>query len=233
MSRNEEYIPKRDDDFYNFIKTLIKILLQSTEGIINWQAWEIPEAKFKKLSELWNEYQKLYDKAQEKKNRDAGDVDDHREARKALEKYLRKFVNQYIRYEDQVPRGEKVRMGILPKDETPSPVHGTTSPLVKLKNDGGAIIDVECRRDKDQTRPSMLKGYNVELRWWALEKTAPPPTNPNKTGYAEELSSKAHFKVDADMDNQGKKFYCYVRWKHKSDSKFNSPWTDLMQITIS
>ncbi len=138
----DDLIPGKDDDFYNFIKTIIKILLQSTAGAINWEAWEIPEAKFKKLSEMWNEYQKLYDKAQEKKNRNAGDVSAHRKARKELEKYLRTFVNQYIRYEDQVPDDEKVRMGIPLKDTEPSPVHGTASPVVKLKNDGGAIIDV-------------------------------------------------------------------------------------------
>ena len=49
----------------------------------------------------------------------------------------------------------------------------------------------------------------------------------------EELSSKAHFQVSAGMTNLGKTFFCYARWRHKTNPAILSPWTNLMQIIIS
>src|SRR3972149_8421516 len=94
-----DWVASSDDDFYNQTEQIIKVLEEVTEigGITqeNWKHWGIPESKYKKLQVMWKEYEKLYKKAQSKKDRSAANVDDHREARKELEKYLRKFVNQY------------------------------------------------------------------------------------------------------------------------------------------
>lgn len=241
-----DYLPKKDDDFYNFVKNLMGILQEPAESappppgpsaaadvpipLLKWQAWLIPAVKFETLMGLWNPYQRLYDIAQAKKNRKSSDVDNHRQSRIGLEKYLRNFINQYLRYEDQVPRGEKVRMGIIPKDTVPSPVHGTDAPVAGLKNKGGSVIDFRVRRTEDQTRTSMLKGYVVEVRYIV----GPPiPTDPDMSGMKTEISSKAHFQITAGMTNLGKTFYCYARWRSKTDAKYNSPWTNLLQIIIA
>ena len=92
------------------------------------------------------------------------------------------------------------------------------------------MIDVRCRRNTDQTRPSMLKGFMIELRWKARP---PPPADPDVTGFVAELSSKAHFHVVTGMTNLGKTFFFYARWRHKTNPSILSPWTNLMQIVIA
>lgn len=236
----KDWIPGRDDDFYNLVKTIMRILEEVTEmgGISqeNWKHWLIPEAKFKTLKEHWTEYQKLYDKAQSKKDRTAGDVEKHRKKRdKELEPYLRKFVQQYIRHEDQIDDGDKVRMQIIPRDEVPSPEHGshltTLAPDVFLKNMGGAKIDARFKRPQDQTRSSMPKGYEAELRYVIDTPLPPDPDDiPSKTTVT---SSKTRFQINAGMPNKGKTLRSYGRWKHKINRQFDSPWTTVMEITIA
>jgi len=243
-----DFIPDRDDDFFNFIEKIITVLEEPNEpeepgpgpspsaapAQLNWQAWQVPETKFNRLNDLWKKYEPLYKKAQSKKDRTTKNVDDHRHARKELESYLRTFVNQYLRYEDQVPRGEKIRMGILPSDTEPSPVHGshldTGAPLVSMKNMGGSVIDILFRRTEDQTRASMLKGYMAEISY---QTGGAPPTDPDAVGMKTEISSKAHFQFTAGMTNLGKTFFAFGRYKHKTNKTLNTPWTNLMQITIA
>lgn len=224
-----DFIPDRDDDFFNFIEKILSVLEQVTEmgGLTqeNWKHWGIPEAKFKTLKEKTTAYIALYKKAQQKKDRTAADVDNHRQARSTdLEPYLRKFVSQYIRHEDQVSRGDKIRMGILPKDEEPSPVHGshlvTGTPVISMKNMGGSVIDLRFRRTTDQTRASMPKGYMAELSY-QIGGTA--PTDPDAVGMKSKISSKARFQLSAGMPNLGKTLFGFGRWKHKTNSANDSP----------
>lgn len=241
-----DFIPDKDDDFYNFSQQIIEVLKEPNEpdepspspaaapAELNWQAWHVPETKFDELHDLWMIYEPLYKKSQSKKDRTAKNVDDHRQARKELEAYLRKFINQYLRYEDQVPRGEKIRMGILPSDTEPSPVHGshliTGSPVISLKNMGGSAIDLRFKRTTDQTRASMPKGYMAEISY---QIGGTPPTDPDAVGMKTKISSKARFQITTAMPNLGKTFFVFGKWKHKTNSANDSPWTNLMQITIA
>ena len=250
MSTKLEFIPKRDDDFYNLVKNLVDILHELVEEVPppgpspspspapsteKWQAWGVPETKMSRLDDDFEDYEAMYHIAQSKKNRKTSDVDNHRQSRKGLEKYLREFVNQYLRYEDQVLRGEKVRMGIMPADTEPSPVHGshlgTLAPVVGLKNMGGGKIDARFRRTADQTRGSVPKGFEAELRYVIGIALPPDPEDiPYRTSV---ISSKSRFQFDAGMTNLGKTLVGYARWRHKTNPQFNSPWTNVMQIVIA
>lgn len=250
MARKESFIPNRDDDFYNLVNNIVQILQEPAEeapspspspapsaapSTEKWQAWGVPETKMSRLIDDFEDYEALYHTGQSKKSRTAADVDNHREARKGLEKYLREFVNQYLRYEDQVPRGEKVRMGIIPADTEPSPVHGshlgTLAPVVGFKNMGGGKIDSRFRRTADQTRGSVPKGFEAELRYVIGIALPPDPEDiPSRTTV---ISSKSRFQFDAGMTNLGKTLTGYARWRHKTNPQFNSPWTSVMQIVIA
>lgn len=239
MTKIKEDIPTRDDDFYTFIKDIIQVLeepLRPGAAQPKWQAWRIPETAFNGIKENFISYERSYLKAQKKKDRSQSDVAVHRSQReKVMEPLLRQFIKEHLRFESIIPEGEKVRMALISKDTEPSPVHGshlaTLAPAVSLKNMGGAKIDVRFRRTSDQSRSSVPKGYGCELRY-VLEIALPddPEDIPSKTTV---ISSKARFQVDAAMPNLGKSMQGYARWRHKTNPAFNSPWAEVMKITIA
>ena len=153
--------------------------------------------------------------------------------RKEYEKLLRSVTAEYIHSNRKASDEIKRALKLTVPDTEPTPVHGTDAPVVALKNAGGSEITFRCRRDEDQTRASMIKGYLLEVRSWALDKTESAPNDPDVTGYKEDLSSKAHFKIKLGMSNLGKTFYCFVRWRSKTNSAFDSPWTNRLQIVIA
>lgn len=240
MAKRSEDIPKRDDDFYTFNKDIVEVLEEVTEmgGITqeNWKHWSIPEAGFKKLKTNFIDYEKVYLKAQKKKDRTPSDVSKHRVNRKKImEPFIRQFIKERLRFESIIPDGEKVRMALISKDEEPSPVHGshltTLAPVVSLKHMGGAMVDVRFKKPTDQTRGSVPKGYGSELRYvLGIPLPADPEDIPSKTTV---ISSKARFQIDAGMPNIGKTMEGYARWRHKTNPQLNSPWTQVMKITIA
>ena len=120
-------------------------------------------------------------------------------------------------------------------DIEPSPAHGshlsTLAPVVSLKNMGGSKIDARFKRPQDETRGSVPKGFEAELRY-VIGVALPddPDDISNKTTI---ISSKARFQFNAGMTNLGKTLEAYARWKHKINPLFDSPWTNVMQIVVA
>jgi hypothetical protein len=193
----------------------------------------IPVERYNKILEEQAQWNKDFARGGKEADRRSSETKAKQKTRDDYESMIRKLCKQYILYNDKTTDEIKRALKLTVPDTEPSPVHGTEAPAIQLKNLGGAFIDVTCRRKNDKSRPSMLKGYQAEVRWWALEKTADTPKDPETPGYSFAISGKAHFKVETGMANLGKTFYCYVRWRSKTDTKFNSPWTNLLQIIIS
>ena len=90
MGRRQDYMPLKDDDFFNFQGNLINHV------VINKMAWGIPNAAVTILTDLRALYEPLYHKAQNKTTRNQGDVLAHRQSRKAYEKEIRIFSKSYL-----------------------------------------------------------------------------------------------------------------------------------------
>jgi len=73
-------------------------------------------------------------------------------------------------------------------------------------------------------------GYTAELSY---QIGGTSPTDPEAVGMKSKISSKARFQLSAGMTNLGKTLFSFGRWKHKTNSANDSPWTNLMQITIA
>ncbi len=129
---------------------------------------------------------------------------------------------------------DRVTLGIPERDGEPSPSHGshlgTGAPELALNNMGGSIIDVRCRRTTDENKDSVPENYAVEVRWTAADTA---PLTPDDTGMKTEVFSKSRNQITTGMGNLKKTFYCWARWKHKTNATFNSPWSNPEQITIS
>ena len=190
----------------------------------------IPAERYNELlqtQQLWNVD---FARGGQKTDRRMSEVKAKQKTRRDYVKLTRSISKEYILYNRRSSDEIKRMLKLTVPDTEPSPVHGTDAPVVGLKNAGGSVIDVRCKRSEDQTRSSMLKGYVVEMRYLI---GPPQPTDPDMTGMKFEISSKAHFKITAGMLNLGKTFYCYLRWRSKTTAAFNSPWTNLLQIVIA
>ena len=204
---------------------------------LNWKRLALDQDEVNKWRSLRSEWIPLYEKYSDKRTKRTSEIKDElRDVQKRFITFAQPLLNRFDGLRSTSIKDLEefhIRAAQL-KDVEPSPVHGshigTGAPVVSLKNMGGAMIDVKCRRISDKNLPSMLKGFMLELRWLA---GPPPPTDPDAVGLKEELSSKVHFQVVAGMTNLGKTFFCYVRWRHKTNPAILSPWTNLMQVIIA
>jgi len=105
-----------DDNYFNFQAKLVNMV------VVNAAAWGIPAPAVAALVARRALYEPLYHKAQEKDDRTKGDVDRHRQSRKIYQKELEVFANPYIRFNELVPRDNKIEMGVPPRDTQPTPV---------------------------------------------------------------------------------------------------------------
>ena len=202
-----------------------------------WKRIGLDKDEMEKWEELRDEWLPLYSTYSDKKQKRTTSIKDKlRHVQKRFILFASPILNRIDGERAAVIDDfEVLKIKFKPlKDETPSPVHGshlaTGSPVVSLKNMGGGMIDIKCRRNQDETRPSMLKGFEIELRWLA---GPPPPATPDDLTLIHEHSTKSHFQVEAGMANLGKRFFCFARYRHITNPAILSPWTNLLQITIA
>ena len=228
MGRVRGYIPKKDDDFYNFQGKLVN------EVVTNAVAWGILPADVTALTTRRAAYEPLYAKAQEKKDRTAGDVDRHRQMRKAYEKEIQAFVNAWLRYNALVSRDERIEMGIPPRDLEPTPRGQIEAiPVVGLEAIGGGDVKARCQVTTDATRYSrhpLADGIEVKYTW--VPKGEMPPEKPDDCKNAL-TSKKAQFIIHCGPGNAGETFWGFFRWVNLTTPANSGQWSKALQLVIA
>ena len=228
MARRIGYIPRKDDEFFNFQAKLVNMV------VANAAAWGIPAPAVAALVARRAEYEPLYHKAQEKKDRTAGDVDRHRQMRKIYEKEIQVFVNAYLRSNPLVPRDKRIEMGIPPRDIEPTPRGKIeTVPVVELIAIGGGDIKTRCRVTRDQTRYSrhpLADGIEVVYTW--VPKGEMPPEKPEDCKIAL-TSKKAQFIIHCGPGNAGETFYGFFRWVNLTNPQNSGQWSNFIKVVIA
>jgi hypothetical protein len=222
-------MPKmNDDNFYNFQGKLVN------KVVTNAVTWGIPPTPVADLTARRAAYEPLYAKAQEKKDRTAGDVDRHRQMRKTYEKEIQVFVNAWLRYNSLITRDERIEMGIPPRDLEPTPRGQIeTLPVVSLNAIGGGDIKVRCQVTTDATRYSkhpLADGIEVKYTW--VPKGEMPPEKPEdcKNTY---VSKKAQFIIHCGPGNVGETFWGFFRWVNLTTPANSGQWSNSIKVVIS
>lgn len=244
-----DYIPGPDGEFDEWQKNFVKHLSSqwppaeaspspspsAAPSELLYQFLGIPEERYDELTEMQKKWDKDYARGGKETDRRSSEAKAKQQTRKDYEALLRSVAGEYIHKNRKASVEIKRALKLTVPDTELSPAHGshlvTGAPTVALKNMGGGKIDVHFRRSTDQTRPSMPKGYQAELRY-VIE--IPLPEDPEEIlSKTTVTSSRARFQVDAGMTNKKKTLRSYARWKHKINSAFNSPWTTVMEIDIA
>jgi hypothetical protein len=102
-------------------------------------------------------------------------------------------------------------------------------PTVKVNSLPSARMKIRVNIDEDSTRASMHPLADaIEMRF---QVGGAQPQNalacPGVT-----VSKKALFNFDAGIDNEGKKFFCFVRYVNQSNPENNGPWSSVHTGTV-
>jgi len=227
MARVRTYIPKRDDDFFNFQGNLVNIV------VANAVAWGISAPAVAALVARRASYEPLYIIAENKTTRTRVDVLAHRQMRKVYEKEISVFVKAYL-FTPLVTNEDRLSMGIPPRDMEPTPRGKIeTIPVVGLTAIGGGDIKTRCRVTTDQTRYSkhpLADGIEVKYTWVPKGEMPPEgPENCNKTL----TSRKAQFIIHCGPGNAGESFYGFFRWVNLTNLENSGQWSKAINVVIA
>jgi len=228
MGRRQDYIPLKDDDFFNFQGNLVN------KVVPNKTVWAIPDAAVTVLTNRRAEYEPLYHVAQNKTRRNMADVLAHRQSRKLYEKEIRIFVKSYLMFNPLVTDGKRVAMGLTVRDAEPSPSKPITDvPSIGLRGLSGGDIEVVVRASKDQNRASMHPDANViEYRYSMVKSGDAPPKDPEECPRGD-VQTKAKFVLRCGAKNAGKRFYGFFRWLNNKRPRQEGPWTSAQTVVIA
>jgi hypothetical protein len=228
MPKRGDWIPKRDDDFYNKQKSYLELV------VANKLAWGIPDTAIDPLLDLQTEYVPLYETVQDKKNRTGADVAAHRDCRKRYQTALRAFHKEWVVNNSKISVADKVILVGKVRDTEPTP-RGKIElvPYIFLKALGGGVIEVRSQTEKDATRVSMHKlADGIECRWLLVPKGEMPPEG-QEDAKKTVVSRKARFTIDCGDKNAGDSFYGFFRWVNTSVPANSGLWTKALRAVIA
>jgi hypothetical protein len=228
MTIRIDWIPKRDDDFYNKQRSYLERV------VANKVDWGIPDTAIGPLLDLQTEYEPLYEKVQDKKNRTGADVAAHRDCRKRYQTALRAFHKEWAVNNSRIPVADKVILVGKARDTEPTPRPKiATIPIIGLKSVGGGSIEVRARVTTDQTRFSMHKAADgIECRYVLVPIGEMPPDNWDDCPKTQ-VSKKARFIISAGAKGIGQRFYGFFRWVNQSNPANNGDWTNAQNVAIA
>jgi hypothetical protein len=222
-----DWIPRDDDNFYNKQRAYFERI------VANKLAWSIPDTAITPLLALQTEYEPLYNKIQDKKNRTGADVAAYRDCRKRYEKAWRAFHKEWVVNNSLIPVADKVILVGKERDTEPTPRGKITSfPIIGLKGMGGGDIEVRCRVTTDQTRFSMHSLADaIECRYVFVPTGEMSPEDPDSCPKTQ-TSKKARFIISCGVKNAGQSLYGFFRWANLTNPQNSGPWTTKAQGTV-
>ena len=219
MPSGQDFIPGKDNDFFNFQNTLVE------QVAINYVAWGITALIKGDLDDAQAEYVPLYQATINKEDRTSTQVLAHQIGRKTYEKYLRDFINERLRFNSAITVEQRNLMGIPPRDTTTTPRAAiTVVPNVTVNSKAGSIMEIECRVQSDSTRTSKLKeADDLEVRY-LVGTVAPAGAGECPQSF---VSKKSRFNIALNQTDAGKKFYAFARWHNGSTENKSGPWSEM------
>jgi hypothetical protein len=217
-----DYIPRSDGDFNNWQSNLLAL---STE---NATAWEIPLPRIAEVKESTTNWETKYAKTINRQNRTTADVRAKEDARAECTEQLRKFVAQYLSFNDKVEDSDRELLGltIRSNSRTPVPVP-CTSPManidISIRMQHNFTI-VDSSLPQRRSKPEGVMGCEI---WAKIDGEAPKD--------ASELmhlatATRASHTVNFDGNKTGKVVYYWLRWINKRLQP--GPWSAMYSAII-
>jgi hypothetical protein len=218
---NSDYIPGSDGKFLVWVKILFIAVEQ------NAPLWKIEPMAFDQIRIMISTFEIAYAKAEEP-NRGKADVKAKNDARKALEKAVRKFVKEYLTFNSNISDEERERIGL--------PVHKTgrtPAPVAKDAPDAdvdtsrmGRLTIVFFERGSNHKKGKPAGQHGAEIVWTISDT---PPTRWDELTHSS-IDTNSPFTLDFENDQRGKTVYFALRWENTRGEK--GPWSSIMNAII-
>jgi hypothetical protein len=210
MPKDKDFIPRKDADYTAYFENIERIVDMRTHGS-NPQWTHIPQAKAEALTETLNGWKNAYrptlsphtPEATREKNR----------VRASSEKYLRHFINQYLRYADEVSDMDRDLCGVPNEDPIRTPVETpVTSPAFGVEIAGPGRLRIRIHPE-DTTRAAIPYGYHGAVVYWKILDHR--PQDADELTHSELATRSLHTLYFKESD-WGKKVYIALRWENES-----------------
>jgi hypothetical protein len=217
-----DYVPRSDGNFNNWQKNLLAIAAE------NFTNWSIPIERITDLQNTGTNWEGKYNKTINRQDRTTADVRAKEDARLAYVEQLRKFVAQYLSFNDKVEDSDRERMGLTVRSGSHTPVAvPTSSPMVSIDfsvrlQHNFTIVDdsLPTRRSK----PTGVLGCEI---WAKIDGEAPKEAS--ELSYQSTATKSSHL-INFEGNKTGKVVYYWFRWINKRQQ--TGPWSAMYSAII-
>ncbi len=217
-----DYVPRSDGNFNNWQKNLLAIAAE------NFTNWSIPIERITDLQNTGTNWEGKYNKTINRQDRTTADVRAKEDARLAYVEQLRKFVAQYLSFNDKVEDSDRERMGLTVRSGSHTPVAvPTSSPMVsidfsvRLQHNFTSVDDsLPTRRSK----PTGVLGCEI---WAKIDGEAPKEAS--ELSYQSTATKSSHL-INFEGNKTGKVVYYWFRWINKRQQ--TGPWSAMYSAII-
>jgi len=217
-----DYVPRSDGNFNNWQKNLLAIAAE------NFTNWSIPIERITDLQNTGTNWEGKYNKTINRQDRTTADVRAKEDARLAYVELLRKFVAQYLSFNDKVEDSDRERMGLTVRSGSHTPVAvPTSSPMVSIDfsvrlQHNFTIVDdsLPTRRSK----PTGVLGCEI---WAKIDGEAPKEAS--ELSYQSTATKSSHL-INFEGNKTGKVVYYWFRWINKRQQ--TGPWSAMYSAII-
>jgi hypothetical protein len=229
-----DYIPTTDINFNLWFVALVAYVISKCTGAT--PVWpHIPEAVRLELSaqlDAWNAAWATAQSVPTNVNKR-----EKTRVRTVAEKFVRDFVNQYLRFPPVTDEDRDV-MGIRNRNPHPSTKPAPTDHVeFEFTLDPQSHTIRVSYRIAGSTRRGKGTYHGVEVRFWVLPMDAPVPITANTEGWRSEVDTASPWAHTFDAAEIGQRLYVAMRWENQSAGKDQSagkgPWSAIQSVVIA
>jgi hypothetical protein len=217
------YIPKSYELFNLWFKFLVQYVLSKTSGSA--PAWtHIPKATLDMITDAYAAWYTVYSKTFGPHT--PVDTLAKQEGRKAAEKIIRPFVNQYLRFFPVTDEDRKA-MGIPNRDTKPTPVNPPeTGPLFSISIVGPGTLGIVYRNGEKGKKGSKPYGVEGARIYYGFE-----PVTDQKQLPLSEWATRCPHLLRFPEEDRGKRVYIALQWEIRKEHG-ESPWSEIQSELV-
>jgi hypothetical protein len=217
-----DYLPKNDRSFLQWIVDFLR-------NLFPWLTrFGIPDDRYQSLAALRDDFSAKLETAENPATRTKKAVKDKTDARKAFERAVRQFVQQFLTHNPAVTDGDRDDLGlpIYKSGRTPAPI-ATDPPDAEVDTSHIGRLNILFYKKGHKHKKGKPAGqHGAEIAWIQRDT---PPTRWDELLHSN-IDTNSPFTLVFENDQRGKTVYFALRWENTSGKK--GPWSEIQSAII-